>query len=94
MPERLERMLRKQDLLAPEAYDLKNCLLPLTDEQLVIVQEIMDGLEHDGVPCKDLMAFTSPEFGAPAEAVYRDLDLQKLTFENIWHVFQDMLPML
>jgi hypothetical protein len=78
----------------PEAHNLRSCLLPLTEEQLVVVQEIMDSLEHEGVKCKDLMAFTSSDFAARADAVYVSLDLQKLTFENVWHVFQNMLTLL
>jgi len=85
---------RKDVLLMPEAHNLKNCLLPLTEEQLAVVREIMEELEYEGVKCKDLMAFTSAEFAACAEAAYLSLGLQRLTFENVWHVFQDMLPLL
>ena len=78
----------------PEAYGLQNCLQPLTDEQLNIVWEIGENLNHNGVKCEELMAFTSAEFSARAEAAYHTLDLQELTFENVWHVFQNLLPLL
>jgi hypothetical protein len=85
---------RKDVFLMPEAHNLTDCLLPLTEEQVAVVQEIMEDLEYDGVKCKDLMAFTSAEFASCAEVAYLSLELQKLTFENVWHVFQDMLPLL
>jgi hypothetical protein len=78
----------------PEAHDLKTCLLPLSEEQLAIVQEIMEELEYEGVKCKDLMAFSSTEFAAHAQSVYLSLGVQQLTFENVWHIFQDMLLLL
>ena len=78
----------------PEAYGLQNCLQPLTDEQLDIVREIRENLNHNGVKCSDLMAFTSAEFSARAEAAYTTLDLKELNFENVWHVFKTLLPLV
>jgi hypothetical protein len=78
----------------PEAHNLRNCLLPLTDDQLDIVREIKEELNHDGIKCEELMMFTSAEFAARAEAAFLTLELKKLTFENVWHVFQTLLPLL
>jgi len=70
-------------------FDLKNCLLPLTDEQLAIVQEIMEAMGGE-----KLIAFVSDKFDAHAEEAYLTLDIKDLSFTNVWHIFQALLILL
>lgn len=39
-----------------------------------------------------LIQFVSPEYAAQAQAVYNDLHISSLTYENVWFIFQSMLP--
>ena len=41
---------------------------------------------------EDLIRFTSVEYAAKAQQVFDSLNLPKLSMDNIWDVFQEMLP--
>jgi hypothetical protein len=41
-----------------------------------------------------LLEFVLPEFGARAESTYKSLAISELTFENVWEVFQALLPLV
>jgi len=41
-----------------------------------------------------LLEFVTSEFAEQAEAAYEALGVTKLTMENVWHVFSDLLPMV
>jgi len=80
---------RNNVFLSPENYGLKNCLFPLTEEQVAIVREIKEAMGGE-----KLIAFVSEEFDACAEAAYLSLEVLDLTFSNVWHVFQSLLILL
>jgi len=42
----------------------------------------------------NLIHFVDHEYVLHAWAVFDSLDIQELTFENIWHVFTAMLPLM
>ena len=64
-------------------------MLPLTKEQLAIVAEMQ---EHMGG--SELLEFNKPAYRARAEGVYAALGISALTWNNVWDVFQDMLPLM
>lgn len=66
----------------PHEYGLQNCLLPLTEEQLQIVEEVKDFMERDAK-----LDFVSKEFAEAAQAAYDVEGTQKLTLQNVWSVF-------
>lgn len=70
----------------PGEWGGRECLLKV---DVSIVRKIMEELGGD-----ELLEFTPPEFRERAEAVFRDLGISKLTMENAWDVFTDMLPLL
>ncbi len=70
-------------------FGLKSCLLPLTDEQVAIVGEIMEAMGGE-----KLIAFVSDDFDARAEEAYVTLEIKDLTFTNVWHIFLALLPLL
>ena len=41
-----------------------------------------------------LLEFVSPDFAARCDAAYESLAISELTFENVWEVFQAMLPLV
>ena len=68
-------------------YDLVNCLLQIPD--MSIIHKLKEEMGGDA-----LLEFVSPEFGARAEDAYESLAISKLTFENVWEVFQALLPLV
>lgn len=43
---------------------------------------------------ESLLEFTTVEFPECCQAAYDTLNIQKLTLENVWHLFRAMLPIL
>lgn len=41
-----------------------------------------------------LLDFVVPEFAARAQRAYDSLDIQTLTLENVWHIFQALMPLV
>ncbi|KAJ7776796.1 hypothetical protein DFH07DRAFT_951416 [Mycena maculata] len=70
----------------PEKWGGRNCLLPVDVDVIAQMKRDMSG--------DALIAFSTPEFAARAQIVYDSLHIQKLTEENIWHVFLAMLPVV
>lgn len=52
-----------------------------------IVQNLMDEIGGE-----DLIRFVSVAYAARAQEVFDALDMPKITFENVWEIFQKMLP--
>jgi hypothetical protein len=66
-------------------YDGENCLQPVDVD---IVQQLMDGIGDD------VIRFVPAEYANRAQEVFSSLEVTKLSFENIWHVFNRMIPHL
>ena len=73
----------------PESFGLTNRLLPLNDDQLTIVSEIMEAMGGEA-----LLDFVLPEFSVKCEAAYNSLGVAELTMQNAWHVFEALLSLL
>lgn len=69
----------------PSKYGGENCLqrvdIDVIDKLMVEIGE-------------EVLQFVTPEYAEHAQTVYDALDLGRLTFDNIWHVFTAMLPHL
>ncbi|TFK58765.1 hypothetical protein BDN72DRAFT_966259 [Pluteus cervinus] len=61
----------------------ENCLKPV---DVAVVKRLMDEVGGDG-----LIQFVTPEYAEKAQAIYDALDIQNITFENVWGVFSRML---
>jgi hypothetical protein len=70
----------------PEQWGGRNLLLPVN---IRVIQEIKAVLKDDAV-----LDFSTPEFSAIAEQVYNEMNISKLTFNNVWYIFQEMLPLV
>lgn len=68
----------------PQKYGGENCL------QTVDVQMIQDLMKDIGG--EELVQFVPPDYAVRAQAVYDHLSIEKLSFDNVWHVFSAMLP--
>ena len=80
---------RNEAFSLPEQWGGVNCLLPLPENGLAIIQAMKQAI---GGP--SLLEFVTPKFAEQAEAAYEALGVTKLTMENVWHVFSDLLPMV
>jgi hypothetical protein len=79
-------MSRNEAFMTPELWGGQNLLLPVDTE---VIREIKAALEDEAV-----LEFSTPEFIAEAEQVYNTLNISRLTFSNVWHVFTIMLPLV
>jgi hypothetical protein len=75
-------MSRNTAFSLPEQWGGTNCLLPVDIEVIQHIKEEMGGDE--------LLEFVGRDFSNRAEAAYQALGVQKLSFENVWHVFKDL----
>jgi hypothetical protein len=66
-------------------YGGENCLQPVDVD---IVQQLMDDIGDDAIH------FVSAEYADRAQEVFESLGVTKLSFENIWQVFNRMIPHL
>lgn len=80
-------MSRNTAFKFPEQWGGENCLLPVDD--MDVIREIKKEMGGD-----QLLAFATPEFAERAEAAYETLKIQDLTFDNVWHVFEDLYPLV
>lgn len=80
---------RNEAFSLPESWGGVNCLLPLPENGLAIIHGMKAAL---GGPA--LLDFVTPEFVQQAEAAYEELGVTDLTMENVWLVFQDLLPLI
>lgn len=69
-----------------EDYGAQNCLQPVDPD---VVQNLMDELGGE-----DVIRFVSVAYAARAQEVFDSLDVPKITFKNVWKIFQTMLPYL
>jgi hypothetical protein len=67
-----------------EEYGAQNCLQPVDPD---VVQNLMDAIGGE-----DLIRFVSVEYAARAQEVFDSLEVPKITFHNVWEIFQKMLP--
>ena len=68
-------------------YGLTDCLLQIPD--MSITHKLKEEMGGD-----QLLEFVSPDFAARCDAAYESLAISELTFENVWEVFQAMLPLV
>lgn len=79
-------MSRNEAFSMPEAWDGRNCLLPIDRK---VIREMKEQL---GGPT--FLEFVSPEFAEHAQEVYDSIGVgDGLTQENVWMVFESMLPL-
>ncbi len=69
-----------------EKYGLANCLMEVDVE---VIREMKQQLGGDAI-----LSFVSMEFATRADIVYTSLNIQALSMDNVWEVFQLMLPQL
>jgi hypothetical protein len=70
---------RNEAYSLPEKWGGRNCLIPV---DLSLIREMKEQL---GGPA--IMEFTSVDFSRRARTVYDALHISKLSFENVWDVF-------
>jgi len=80
-------MSRNQAYSLPEEWNGRNCLLKIDDTS--VIRKLKDELGGD-----ELVSFSTLEFSVLAEEVFNSLNIRNLTFENVWVVFQAMLPLM
>jgi hypothetical protein len=70
-----------------ENYGLVDCLLRISD--MSVIHKLKEEMGGDA-----LLDFVPPEFGERAEGAYESLSIFELTFENVWEIFQALLPLV
>jgi hypothetical protein len=79
-------MSRDHAYLFPESWGGRDCLLPV---DVQVIREMKEALGGDS-----LLEFVSAEFANRAQVAYDTLNISKLTFQNVWAVFTQMLPLI
>lgn len=82
-------MSRNQAYSLPEEWGGRDCLLRLDEAQLDVIREM-----KEQVGGASLVAFVSDAFAQIAQNAYDSLEIQRLSFENVWEVFADMHTLL
>ena len=82
-------MSRNEAFSLPHLWDGRDCLLPLSPEQLETVEELKEAMGGE-----KLLAFVSEEFSERARQVYNGLNIRNLTSKNAWDVFRHMYPLV
>ncbi|KIJ38228.1 hypothetical protein M422DRAFT_176939 [Sphaerobolus stellatus SS14] len=72
-----------------EKYNGINCLRKLTDAGLNMVQTLKQEL---GV--EELLQFVPPPFATRCEQALASLNIEELSFTNVWTVFEELLPLV
>lgn len=80
-------MSRDTAFSLPASWGGKDCLLPIED--MGVVRELKEAMGGD-----ELLQFVSAEFSDRAQAAYDTLNIENLTGTNIWHVFQELRPLV
>ena len=70
-----------------EKWGGHNCLLPVDVDIVHQIKEEMGGGDT-------LLDFVTDEYSQKAQAAYDTLSIWKLTLENVWDVFQALLPLI
>ena len=71
----------------PERYGGERGGLQPVD--ISLIERLMEDLGGE-----DLVRFVPREYEAHADSVFATLGVEKLTFDNIWTVFERMLPLM
>ena len=79
-------MSRNEAYSIPEKWGGRNCLIPV---DLSLIREMKEQL---GGPA--ILEFSSADFSKHARTVYDTLHISKLSFENVWDVFDAMYTRL
>ncbi|KIJ52906.1 hypothetical protein M422DRAFT_242852 [Sphaerobolus stellatus SS14] len=66
-----------------------NCLRELTEEARVLISDLKKKLGAE-----ELLQFTPPAFAERCKQALTSLNLQELSFTNVWEVFRDMFPLI
>lgn len=69
-----------------EDYGAENHLEPVDRD---IIHQLMEELGGE-----ELIQFVTAEYSAKAQVIFDSLGIQDLTLQNIWHVFQAILPLM
>lgn len=67
-------------------YGAENYLQPV---DVAVVQSLMEKIGGEA-----LIQFVSIEYAVQAQSVYDNLHIGSLTFDNVWYIFQSMLPQM
>ena len=70
-----------------ESWGGRDCLLPVTDMELVRELKVKLG-------GSEFLEFNDPDLSMRAQGAYDSLGPLTLTFENVWVVFQKFLPLV
>ena len=70
-----------------ENYGLGDSLLPIDNMELI--RELKTAMGGDAI-----LEFVDAEFSERAELAYTTLKIEKLTMENVWIVFNELLPLV
>ena len=70
-----------------QKYGLVDCLLPINNMDLI--QELKTCMGGDTI-----MEFVSAEFSERAELSYTTLEIEKITMENVWVIFHELLSVV
>ncbi|KAI0697862.1 hypothetical protein BC835DRAFT_1269742 [Cytidiella melzeri] len=79
-------MSRNDAFTLPDKWGGRNCLLPV---DMHIIRDIKEAMGGD-----DILEFVSRDFRKCAEHVYASLNIAQLGFDNVWFVFNAMLPLV
>jgi hypothetical protein len=80
-------MSRNEAYSLHESWGGRDCLLPVTNMKLIReLKEVLGGPE--------LLEFCEPELSARAQNAYESLGTVALQFNNVWRVFQQILPLV
>ena len=78
---------RNEAFSLPESWGGRNCLLPISN--LDIIRELKEELGGASI-----LDFVDADFATQAEGAYDQLGITKLTMDNVWVIFTDMLMLL
>lgn len=67
----------------------KNCPLPIPEDELELVAQLMEDLGNE-----ELLCFVPRPFAKQCEEAFDSLELQVLDFTNVWMVFEALLPLV
>jgi hypothetical protein len=69
-----------------EQYGAENLLQPIDQSVARALMEELGG--------EDVIRFVSVEYAAHAQAIFDSLTISELTLQNVWGIFEDMLPLM
>lgn len=70
--------------LMPERWGGKDCLQKV---DVNIIRELKEAIGGES-----LIQFVTPEYAAMAEEIYEALHVSEITVDNVWYIFEEMLP--